>query len=85
MKQLTLTGRSAFVVPSDRVPTSADVCAGARPSIGRSDRTRPSVVEHGIVERMTYATTCSFASLHGATGRVAIPSNARRRPQETPT
>ena len=87
MRQLThtRTDEAATSVPSLLVPTPAVRCAPARPGSARSDRTRPSVVEHGTVERMTYATTGSFASLHGATGRVAIPSNAHRRPQETPT
>ncbi len=82
MKQLThaLTGE-AFTVPSRAVPTATVPCAPARL---RSEGTGLPVVL-GTVEPMAYATTGRFTSLHGASGRVAIPTNAHRRPPETPT
>ncbi len=44
-----------------------------------------TLVELGTVALTTYATKGRFASLHGAPGRMAIPTNAHRRPPETPT
>ena len=75
---------AARAVPSPAVPTSA-VPAAARPASLCTDGTRLPLVEHGTVALMTYAAKGRFASLHGAPGRMAIPTNAHRRPPETPT
>lgn len=80
MKQLTLAGGAAFAVPARPVPAPAAPCASPRLGSG-SVGTRPSALE-----LMTYAAKGRFGSLHGATGRMVIPTNdADRRPPETPT
>jgi hypothetical protein len=80
----THTWPAARAVPSPRVPVPA-VRAAARPVSPCTDGTRLSLVEHATSALTTYASKGRFASLHGAPGRMAIPTNAHRRPPETPT
>ena len=79
--QLTHTpmGQAAPVAHC-RVPAPA---AGVAARL-RARGTLPTSVRW-TAELTTSATTGRFASLHGAPGRMAIPTNAHRRPPETPT
>lgn len=70
-------------VPSDalprRVPSSAHAYGSARLGLGSSAR------RWAAMEQTTSATLGRFATLHGANGLMVIPTNAHRRPPETPT
>lgn len=75
MKQLlqVLPGETAVAPAAGRVPSSAYACAAVLP------------VHHAAFEVTTQGTSGRTRATHGATRLMVIPTNAHRRPPETPT
>ena len=75
MKQLlqVLPGDASFAPAAGRVPSSAYACATVLP------------VHPAAFELTTQGTSGRTRTLHGATRLMVIPTNAHRRPPETPT
>ena len=84
MKQLlqALTSDASCGTASRCVPSSAYACAPARAArLGLGS----SVRHHAAMRQTTIATKGRFATLHGANRLMVSPTNAHRRPPETPT